>query len=75
MVTHSSILAWKISRTEERAWQATVFIGSQSWTPLNTHLCNILLRDFVSMLKILVYYFIFYISFSCNLGIILSLNI
>ena len=41
MVTHSSILAWKISRTEERAWQATVFIGSEGVGYHWAHTCII----------------------------------
>ena len=31
MITHSSILAWRIPQTEE-AWQATVHGVSNSWT-------------------------------------------
>ena len=35
MGTHSSILAWRISRTEEPGEPHTVHAVSKSWTPLN----------------------------------------
>ena len=37
MATHSSILAWKIPRTERGAWWATVHRAANSWTVLSEH--------------------------------------
>ena len=40
MATHSSILAWKIPRTERGAWWATVHRAANSrtvWVSTNTH--------------------------------------
>ena len=41
MATHSSVLAWRISWTEEPGWQATVHRVTKSQTPLkqlSTHI-------------------------------------